>query len=84
MDAISYTRSTTIETWLINLKLDDYISYFRETLGVRTLKDLLPFIQENLTKDDLLREWEDFEFKTQVSPIHQSKIAREMSKLTFL
>ena len=79
----SYTRNTTIETWLTDIKLEDYIPYFRN-IGVKMLKDMLPYCKINLTKDDLLREWEELDFENQISLIHQIKIAKEMRKLTSL
>jgi len=80
----NYSPSTTIETWLIDIKLEKYIPYFKETLEAETLYDILPYVKKTLTKDDLLREWEELDFKSKVSTLHQIKIAKEMSQLSYL
>jgi hypothetical protein len=79
-----YTSATSIESWLIDFKLQRYVPYFRDTLGVIILEDLLPFAKVDLTKEQLIQEWEDFDFKNSVSPIYQGIIVRELRNLAAL
>jgi hypothetical protein len=79
--AAHYSPLTSIETWLGDVNLSRYIPYFRDILGAVTLEDILPFAKESMTKEQLIEEWKDFDFKSSVSLLHQTVIVRELRNL---
>jgi hypothetical protein len=73
----SYSPSTSVEEWLRDVNLEEYSSYFRDALGLVTLKQLA--VYKNKPLSTLEKDWEEFNIK--VPKAHRNTLVRELTNL---